>query len=161
MVLGMSLSAFTTLHVVISFIGIGTGFVVVGGLLKSKPLALWTLAFLISTALTSLTGYLFPVHEVLPSHIVGGISLVMLAIAFLARYLFRMSGKWRGIYVLAAVISLYFNVFVLLVQSFHKIPALHEMAPTDKEPPFAIAQLAVLIVFVVLGFFSFRRFHPK
>jgi hypothetical protein len=161
MVLGMSLSAFTTLHVVISLIGIGTGLVVLGGMLKAKPLPLWTLVFLVSTALTSLTGYLFPAEKILPSHIVGGISLAMLAIAFLARYLFRMSGKWRAIYVVTAVISLYLNVFVLVVQSFHKIPALHQLAPTDSEPPFAIAQLSVLIVFAVLGFFSFRRFHPK
>ena len=161
MVLGMSLSAFTTLHVVISLIGIATGLVVLGGMLKAKPLPLWTLVFLVSTALTSLTGYLFPAEKILPSHIVGGISLAMLAIAFLARYLFRMSGKWRAIYVVTAVISLYLNVFVLVVQSFHKIPALHQLAPTDSEPPFAIAQLSVLIVFAVLGFFSFRRFHPK
>jgi hypothetical protein len=161
MVLGMSLSAFTTLHVVISLIGIGTGLVVLGGILKAKPLALWTLVFLVSTALTSLTGYLFPAEKILPSHIVGGISLAMLAIAILARYLFRMSGKWRAIYVVTAVISLYLNVFVLIVQSFHKVPALHQLAPTDGEPPFAIAQLSVLILFAILGFFSVRRFHPK
>src|SRR5262245_53216985 len=110
MVLGMPLSAFTTLHVVISLIGIGTGLVVLGGMLKAKPLAMWTLVFLVSTALTSLTGFLFPAEKILPSHIVGGISLAMLAIAFLARYLFRMSGKWRAIYVVTAVISLYLNV---------------------------------------------------
>jgi hypothetical protein len=161
MVLGISLSAFTTLHVIISLIGIGTGLVVLGGMLKARPLAMWTLVFLVTTALTSLTGYLFPAEKILPSHIVGGISLAMLAIAFLARYLFRMSGKWRAVYVVTAVISLYLNVFVLVVQSFHKVPALHQLAPTDSEPPFAISQLSVLIVFVVLGFFSFRRFHPK
>jgi len=161
MVLGMSLSAFTTLHVVISLVGIVSGFIVVAGLFGAKKLPMWTLVFLATTALTDLTGFLFPFDKLLPSHIVGILSLVVLAFTTLARYVLRLSGKARGIYVIGAVLSLYFNVFVLVVQGFHKVPSLHAMAPTDSEPPFAVAQLAVVGAFAVLGFFSFRRFHPQ
>jgi hypothetical protein len=159
MVLGMSLSTFTLLHVIISLAGIGTGFIVVYGLLNGKRLDGWTAIFLTTTVLTSLTGFLFPFEGLKPSYIVGGVSLVLLAVAILARYTFHLEGAWRGTYVITAAIALYFNCFVAVVQAFAKIPALHAMAPTQKEPPFAIAQLVMLAVFVWLTYRAAKRFH--
>jgi|SRR5271156_2461055 len=159
MVLGMSLATFTLLHVLISLIGIGSGLVVAYGLLASKPLDVSTATFLTTTVLTSLTGFLFPVEHLLPSHIVGIISLVVLALAIFARYGRRLAGSWRWIYVVSAVIALYLNCFVAVVQSFMKVPALHALAPTQKEPPFLIAQIALMAVFIVLGIFAVRNFR--
>lgn len=159
MVLGMSLATFTLLHVVISLIGIGSGLIVLYGLLAAKPLDGWTATFLATTILTSLTGFLFPVEHLLPSHIVGIISLVFLAVALAARYGVHLAGSWRWIYVVSAVISLYLNCFVLVVQSFMKIPALKALAPTQKEPPFLIAQIVLLVLFIVLGIFAVRNFR--
>jgi glucose-6-phosphate-specific signal transduction histidine kinase len=159
MILGMTTSTFTLLHVVISLIGIGSGFIVVYGLLKGKRLDGWTALFLTSTVATSVTGFAFPFEHLLPSHKVGMISLVVLAIAILARYAFHLAGGWRRIYVISAVIALYLNVFVLVVQSFLKVPALKALAPTQKEPPFLVAQLVVLALFVVLGIFAVKRFR--
>ena len=159
MVLGMSLATFTLLHVLISLIGIGSGLVVAYGLLASKPLDVSTATFLTTTVLTSLTGFLFPVEHLLPSHIVGIISLVVLALAIFARYGRRLAGSWRWIYVVSAVIALYLNCFVAVVQSFMKVPALHALAPTQKEPPFLIAQIALMVVFIVLGIFAVRNFR--
>jgi len=161
MMLGMSLHTFTLVHVLISLIGIGSGFVVMYGLLGRKPLDGITAVFLTTTVLTSVTGYMFPFEHLLPSHIVGAISLVVLAIAIPARYVFHLSGIWRVVYVIGSAIALYLNVFVLIVQSFMKVPALHAMAPTQKEPPFLIAQLSVLVFFVVLTIFAAVRFHPE
>ena len=158
--LGLSLSAFTTLHVVISLIGIASGLIVLWGMLGAQRMAGLTAVFLITTVLTSVTGFMFPFNGVLPSHIVGGISLVVLAIALLAVYVFRLAGAWRWIYVVTAVIALYFNVFVGVAQAFLKFPFLHQLAPTQSEPPFAIAQIVVLALFVVLGYLAVRRFHP-
>ena len=160
MMLGMSLSTFTTVHVIISLIGIGSGFAVLLGMFSSKRLDGLTGLFLLTTVLTSVTGFGFPFEHLLPSHKVGIISLVMLAIAILARYSFHMVGKWRWIYVVTAVLALYLNVFVLVVQSFRRVPALHAMAPTQSEPPFAIAQGIVLVIFIVLTIFAAKRFHP-
>lgn len=151
---------FTLVHVVISLIAIITGLVVLGGLLSGKRLDGWTGLFLLTTIVTNLTGYGFPVDRVLPSHIVGAISLVALAIACVARYGYHLAGAWRRTYVITAVVSLYLNVFVLIVQTFGKVPALRELAPTQSEPPFAISQLIVLAMFVVLGYravVSFRE----
>jgi hypothetical protein len=134
MILGMSLSTFTLVHVLLSLAGIGTGFIVLFGLLNGKRLDGWTAIFLTTTALTSLTGFLFPFEHLLPSHIVGILSLLVLAVAILARYVFHMAGAWRGTYVITAAIALYLNVFVAVVQSFLKIPALHALAPAGKEP---------------------------
>lgn len=159
MVLGMSLSTFTLLHVIISLAGIGTGFIVLYGLLNGKRLDGWTAIFLTTTVLTNVTGFLFPFEGLKPSYIVGGISLVLLAVAILARYMFHLEGAWRGTYVITAATALYFNCFVAVVQAFAKIPALHAMAPTQKEPPFAIAQLVVLAVFVWLTYRAAKRFH--
>ena len=160
MVIGMSLEHFTLLHVVISLAGIMSGFVVTYGLLGGKRLDLWTAFFLVTTILTSATGYLFQFHELLPSHIVGAISLLILPLAVFARYVRRLAGSWRRTYVLSAMIALYLNVFVLIVQVFLKIPALKEIAPTGTEAPFKLAQLLVLAVFVLLAVLADRKFRP-
>jgi len=159
MVLGMSLGTYTLLHVVISLIGISSGFIVMYGFLKGKPLNSWTAVFLTTTALTSITGFGFPFTHLLPSHRVGILSLVVLAIAIPARYLFHRAGRWRAIYVIGSTIALYLNVFVLVVQSFLKIPALKALAPTQTEAPFAVAQLTVLAAFIVLGVFAMKKFR--
>jgi hypothetical protein len=146
-------------HVLLSLIGIAAGFLVVYGLLRGKRFDGATAIFLVTTILTSLTGFLFPFMRLLPSHVLGIISLVALAIAMMARYGRHMAGGWRSTYVICAVAALYFNVFVLVVQIFEKVPAAHALAPTQKEPPFAVVQLLVLAIFVVLGIFSVKRFH--
>jgi hypothetical protein len=132
------------------------------GLLKSKPLPGWTGLFLLTTILTSVTGFFFPVEKLLPSHVIGIISLVLLAIACLALYGQKLAGRWRWIYVLTAMISLYLNVFVLVIQSFLKVPPLHALAPSvpPSEPPFAIVQGIVLVFFVVTTFLAIRKFRP-
>ena len=160
MVLGMSLATFTTMHVVISLIGIASGFVVLLGMLSASRLPRWTAVFLATTVLTSVTGFLFPFTQVLPSHIVGVISLVVLLLALVALYGKGLAGSWRWIYVIGSVFALYLNVFVLVVQSFLKIPHLNRLAPTQTEPPFLIAQLLVVALFVFLGVLAVRRFHP-
>jgi hypothetical protein len=161
MMLGMSLSTFTTVHVIISLVGIVSGFVVLFGLLSGKRLNSWTGLFLLTTVLTSVTGFGFPFTHLLPSHKVAIISLVVLAIAILARYSFHMVGKWRWIYVVTAIIAEYLNVFVLVVQSFEKVPALHAMAPTGSEPPFLVAQLVAMAIFIVLTIFAVKKFRPE
>jgi glucose-6-phosphate-specific signal transduction histidine kinase len=158
--LGLSLSAFTAVHVIISLIGILSGIIVVAGMLSAKGMNGMTALFLLTTVLTSVTGFGFPFTHLLPSHKVGIISLVVLAIAILARYSFHMAGQSRWIYVVTALIALYLNVFVLVVQSFEKVPALHALAPTQSEPPFLVAQLVVLALFIVLTILAVRKFHP-
>jgi len=154
------MSAFTLFHVALSLIGIVAGFVVVIGILQGKRLDGWTLTYFITTVLTSVTGFGFAFTELLPSHVFGIISLVVLALALLGRYMFHLAGAWRWIYVVGVVLALYLNVFVLVVQLFQKVPALHALAPTQSEAPFAVAQLIVLIVFVALGIGAVRKFHP-
>ncbi|MGA2214930.1 MAG: hypothetical protein ABSH31_16770 [Bryobacteraceae bacterium] len=151
MTLGLSLEAFTILHVAISLIGILSGFVVVFGLVGGKRLDGWTALFLTTTVLTSVTGFMFPFEKVTPGIKLGIISVVVLAIAIAARYAFHLSGAWRTIYAVGATLALYLNVFVLVVQSFEKVPALHALAPTGSEPAFWAAQLVVLAAFLVLG----------
>ena len=148
------------MHVIISLVAIAAGLVVVFGMLGNKRLPGWTALFLLTTILTSATGFMFPFDKLLPSHITGIISLVVLAIALLALYVFRLSGGWRWIYVVAALAALYLNVFVAVVQSFLKVSFLTPLAPTQSEPPFLIAQLVALAIFAVLGFLAVRRFHP-
>ncbi len=155
----MDLRTFTLVHVAISLIGIFSGFVVVFGLLASKWLDGWNTLFLGSTVLTSVTGFLFPVHEFLPSHAVGILSLVILGVAWFARYGRKLAGAWRRTYVITAVIALYFNFFVLIVQLFLKVPALKAMAPTQTETPFKVAQLAALVFFVAVGVAAAIRFR--
>jgi hypothetical protein len=161
MMLGMSLSTFTTVHVIISLVGIGSGFIVMFGMLSSKRLNGWTALFLLTTVLTSVTGFGFPYTHVTPGIKVGVISLVVLLIAILARYSFHMAGNWRWIYVVTAIIAQYLNVFVLVVQSFEKVPTLHAMAPTGSEPPFLVAQLVLMALFIVLTIFAVRKFYPE
>jgi hypothetical protein len=158
MVLGMTLSTFTLFHVLLSLVGIAAGFIVVYGLVSGKRLDLWTAIFLIFTVLTSLTGFLFPFTHLLPSHVVGILSLLVLALAIFARYARRLEGGWRRTYVICAMVALYFNVFVLVVQSFEKVSALKALAPTQKEPPFLIAQLAVMAIFILLTIVAVKRF---
>jgi hypothetical protein len=149
------LTAFTIFHVALSLIGIAAGFVVLYGFLTSNRLVGWTKLFLWTTVATSVTGYFFPVHKLLPSHIVGLLSLIVLALAIRAR------NRWRKTYVITAMIALYFNVFVLVVQLFLKVPALNALAPTQSEPPFQIAQGVVLLLFVVLGISAVMKYHPE
>src|SRR5271166_4009902 len=158
-VLGMSLSTFTLVHVLISLVGIASGLLVVYGMFRGKRFEGATAIFLVTTVLTSLTGFLFPVEHILPSHVLGVISLVALAVAIPARYTLHMAGAWRPIYVVCAVLALYLNVFVLVAQIFMKVPAAHALAPTQKEPPFLIAQLVVMAIFVVLGILAVKKFH--
>jgi hypothetical protein len=160
MTLGLSLSAFTTLHVAISLIGIASGIIVLYGMLASRKRDGWTALFLATTILTSVTGFMFPFNGLLPSHIVGAISLALLALALLALYIFRLAGPWRWVYVATAVTALYLNVFVGVVQAFQKLAFLQPLAPTQSEPPFAVAQIVVLALFLGLGVLATRRFHP-
>jgi hypothetical protein len=162
MILGMSLSAFTTLHVVISLIAIVSGIAVMFGLLGSNRMPGLTAIFLLFTILTSATGFLFPFEKLLPSHMIGILSLVLLAIACIALYGMKLSGAWRWIYVLTAMISLYLNVFVLVIQSFLKIPVLHALAPGNPPagPAFAVVQGVVLVFFVIVIVGAWRRYKP-
>ncbi len=160
MILGMSFSTFTTLHVIISLIAIVTGLVALLGMLGGKKLGGWTALFLATTVLTSVTGFLFPFTKLLPSHVVGIISLVVLAAALLALYVFHLEGPWRWIYVVGAVLALYLNVFVAVVQAFQKLAFLQPLAPTQAEAPFIVAQVVVLAIFAALGFLAVKRFHP-
>jgi hypothetical protein len=161
MILGMSVATFTVVHVVLSLIGIVSGIIVLLGMLGGKRLDGLTAIFLATTVLTSVTGFLFPGDHLLPSHMVGIISLVALALAILALYVYRLAGSWRWIYVAAAVVALYLNVFVGVVQAFRKLPFLTPLAPTQSEPPFLIAQTVVLVILVVLGGVALRTFHPE
>jgi hypothetical protein len=161
MILGMSLATFTLVHVGISLIGIVTGLVVLSGMLRSRGLPGWTAAFLLATVVTSVTGFFFTSERLLPSHIVGVISFVVLAVSLYALYVRRVAGAWRWIYVATALLALYLNVFVLVVQAFVKIAFLKALAPTQGEPPFAIAQGVVLPAFIALGILAVRAFHPE
>ena len=160
MVLGLSFDAFTKLHVIISIIGIISGLIVLWGMLGNRKLASWTAVFLVFTVLTSITGFPLPPFGIDPPRVIGILSLVLLAGAILGYYVFHLQGAWRWIYVVTAVISLYLNVFVFVVQAFQKLPFLQLFSPTQSEPPFVVAQLLVLALFAGLGFLSVRRFHP-
>jgi hypothetical protein len=155
----MSLETYTAVHVVISLVGIGSGLIVVFGMLNGKFLHGWNGLFLLTTVLTSVSGFGFPFAHLLPSHKVGIISLVVLAIAIVARYAQKLAGGWHRTYVICAVIALYLNVFVLVVQSFLKVPALHALAPAGNEPPFLVAQLIALAIFIGLGIGAAKKFH--
>jgi hypothetical protein len=160
MILGMSTATFTLFHVILSLIGIATGLVVFAGLLRSQRLEGWTAVFLVSTILTSVTGFFFHSVRFGAPHVVGVISLVVLAVTLIALYGQRLRGAWRWLYVGTAVLALYLNVFVGVVQAFQKLPFLASLAPTQSEPPFLVAQLAVLGVFLGLGARAAVRFRP-
>src|SRR6516165_9310516 len=159
MILGMSLGAFTILHVIITLVAIGSGLIVVGGMFASHRLPVTTL-FLLTTALTSVTGFLFPIHGLTPALRVGILACVILAVALFALYKEHLAGAWRWIYVITAVASLYLNVFVLVVQSFVKVSALTALAPTQSEPPFAITQAVVLAIFILIAVIAVIKFRP-
>jgi hypothetical protein len=154
-----SLTTFTLIHVVLSLLGIFAGLVVVGGLVAGKRLDGWTGVFLTTTVLTNVTGFGFPFVTLLPSHAVGIISLVVLPVVIAAYYWKHLTGLWRNVYVVGAIFALYLNVFVLVAQLFHRIPALFELAPKQNEPPFALTQLLVLVLFVWLGRTAVRGFR--
>ena len=157
----MILQIYTIIHTLISLIAIFTGFVVLFGLLGSERLAGWTKWFLTSAVATTVTGFFFPFHGLTPALKLGIISTVVLAITIYARYPKNLTGPWRWIYVIGAVTSLYFNVFVLIVQLFEKVPALHAMAPTQTEQPFKLSQLVVLVFFVLFTIIAAIRFRPQ
>jgi hypothetical protein len=159
MILGMSTSTFTLFHVVLSLAGIGAGFIVMFGLLAGNRLDGWTAIFIAASMATSVTGFLFPFEKLLPSHLLGLLSLLVLVVAIWARCWFQMAGVWRWIYVVSAATALYLNVFVAIVQAFRRVPALKAMAPTQTEPPFVIAQLLNLGIFVVLTILAGKRFR--
>ena len=159
-ILGMSISAFTRLHVAISLVAIASGLLVVFGMFAAKRLNALTALFLSTTVLTSVTGFFFPNSTVTPGIVLGVLSILVLLIAIPARYSFHMAGHWRATYVITSVIALYFNVFVLIAQLFEHVPSLHVLAPTATETPFKIAQATNLVVFIVLGVIANRKFHP-
>ncbi len=161
MILEMSTETYTLIHVVISLGGIASGFVVLWGMLGSRRLDGWNALFLVTTVATSMSGFGFPFDHLLPSHRVGILSLAVLALAIVARYPLHLMGPWRWIYVVTAMIAQYFNVFVLVVQSFEKVPVLRAIAPTQSEPPFAIAQGIVLVLFILAIILAVRKFRPE
>ena len=159
MVWGMTLATFTFVHVVLSLVGIGAGFVVMSGLLNARPRNGWTALFLATTVATSVTGFGFPTYRLLPSHVVGIASLMVLAVAILARYGLGLRGAWRGVYVVCAAAALYLNAFVGVVQAFLKVSALHALAPQQTEPPFLVTQAIVLALFIALAVLAAKRFR--
>jgi hypothetical protein len=150
------MDTFTLIHVLLSLAGISAGFVVLGGWLSARHLHSWTAIFLFMTAATSITGFFFPFKGVTPGIVVGVLSLVVLAIALFALVVKKAIGGWETVYVIAATVALFFNFFVLIAQSFQHTPALKALAPTQSEPPFAIAQLLVVTLFIILGIGAVR-----
>src|SRR6202451_182673 len=168
MILGMSVAAFTQLHVIISLVAIIAGIIVALAMLSARLMPGMTTLFLIMTVATSVTGFMFDtpvdaprvIGSLDPAKVIGVISLIFLALCILALYSYKLAGSWRGVYVVSAIIALYFNCFVLVVQSFQKIPFFHALAPTQKEPPFAVAQVILLLLFIALGVAALKRFRP-
>jgi hypothetical protein len=157
----MEANAMLQIHVLLSLIGIVSGFVVLYGLLVGRPLGGWTALFLATTILTSVTGFPLAPFGFDPARAVGVISLVLIALAVAALYVFRLAGAWRWVYVGSAIAALYLDVFVGVAQAFQKLPFLQPLAPTQSEPPFLVAQVAVLVIFVALGILAAIRFHPE
>jgi hypothetical protein len=160
MILGMSLARFTQVHVAISLVGIAAGFLVIFGMMAAKKMPLLTALFLITTALTSVTGFMYPYKGVTPGIVFGILSMIVLLFAVVARYGGKLGGGWRGTYVATAVLAQFLNFFVLVVQSFEKVPALHALAPTGTEMPLKVAQVLTLVLFIVLGVVAYRKFRP-
>jgi hypothetical protein len=155
------LQLFTLFHTAISVVAIIAGLLVVKGLIVSHGRQLWTILFLYTATATTFTGFFFPFNGVTPALVLGVISIVPITLAFLARYRHRLAGPWRGVYIISAVVTLYFNCFVLVVQSFQKIPSLHALAPTPSELPLQLTQLVTLVMFIVAGVVSFKNYRPK
>jgi len=160
MVIGLSIHTFTIVHVGITLVAIASGLVVLFGMLGAHRLPAWTTLFLVTTILTSVTGFMFPIHGFTPALGTGVVSMLVLAVALIALYAKHLVGSWRWIYVVAADSALYFNVLVLIVQSFQKVPTLNAIAPTQSEPPFLIAQGVALMAFLFLGIAAVFRFRP-
>ena len=157
----IDMSTYTIIHVAISLAAIASGFVVLFGLIADKRLDLWTAFFLVTTVATSLTGFGFPIHGFTPGIGIGILSLIVLALAIYARYPQRLAGPWRRTYVITATIALYFNFFVLIVQSFQKVPALKALAPNQTELPFILAQVVAMVAFIALGYLAATRFRQQ
>ncbi|HEY3731456.1 MAG TPA: hypothetical protein VGL28_09395 [Steroidobacteraceae bacterium] len=160
MILGLSVPTFTLLHVLLSVVAIFSGLIVMIGMWGAHRLEGWTGLFLTTTVLTSVTGFLFHSARLGPPHVIGLISLLLLVLAILARYSYHLAGSWRWLYVLSALLALYFNVFVALVQAFQKLPLLQPLAPTGSEPPFAVTQGLVLVAFALFTLVALKRFRP-
>ena len=158
---GIPTDIFLDIHVALSLIALVLGLIVLYGLLSSEVLGVWTVLFLLGLILTSVTGFPLPPFGLDPPRMVGILSLVLLAIAVVAIYVFRLGGAWRWIYVVTAMAALYLDAFVGVIQAFAKLTFLHSLAPTQSEPPFVIVQVIVLVIFVALGFLAVRRFHPE
>jgi hypothetical protein len=159
--MGLSPSTFTTVHVIFGLLAIFSGSIVVLGMMRAKRREGWTTFFLVMTGATSVTGFLFHSSSFGPPHVIGVISLVTLAVATVARYGYHLEGAWRWTYAASAVLALYLNVFVGIVQAFEKLPVLQPLAPTESEPPFLIIQVVVMVIFIVLGGLAMVRFHPE
>jgi len=159
--MNVALTTLTIVHVLISLVGLGSGFIVLWGLMNTKRLERWTALFLVMTIATSVTGFFFPAHRVTPGHVIGVLSIIVLGVAVFARYQRQLAGNWRSAYVLSAVTAQYLNFFVLVVQLFLKVPALKALAPTQTEPVFAVVQLVTLAAFVVAGAFAAVRFQSR
>jgi hypothetical protein len=157
----MNIITLTLGHTIISIVAIVAGLVVMGGLIAGMRIDGWTGIFLVTSALTSITGFFFPFTTLTPSQWIGIISLVILPFVVAARYWKHLQGGWRGTYVVGTVLVLYLNFFVLMVQLFRRIPALLVAAPKQTEPPFVLSQLLVLALFVWLGLAAYRRFRPQ
>jgi hypothetical protein len=160
MILGLNVAQFTFLHVFLSLIGIGAGIFVVFGLLSSRSLSILTAAFFVTTIATSLTGFLYPFKGITPGIILGILSMFVLILAIVALYVKSLHGAWRGIYVISVCLAFYFNFFVLIAQSFDKVPVLHSIAPTQSSPGFGFTQAAVLVVFILLTVRAYKKFRP-
>jgi hypothetical protein len=156
-----AMNTYTLLHVLLSLIGIASGLIVLYGMFVSEHWPGWTHLFVWTTVATTLTGFGFPFNGFTPAIGTGIVSTVILAFTLIALYGKKLTGSWRRTYVISAVIALYLNVFVLIVQLFLKVPSLHALAPLGKEPPFAITQGIALVAFVIAGFVAVQRFHPK
>jgi hypothetical protein len=159
MVLGLPISGFTHFHVLISLIGLASGIFVLFRMLQNHHPRGWVNTFLISTIATSVTGFMFP-SKFGPADVIGVLSLIVLAVAAAALYRYRLQGRWRWVYIVGALIALYLNFFVAVVQTFQKVRFFHSLAPTQAEPPFAIVQGVVLLAFVALIVIAIRRFRP-
>jgi len=160
MILGMSIATFTLVHTVLSLVGIVAGLVVAGALATGTRLDRWAAVFLVTTVLANASGFGFPFVKFLPSHAVGIVSLVVLAAVIVADYVKHLGGAWRTAYVVGVVLATYLNVFVLVAQLFKRIPVLFAIAPTQSEPPFALTQVLVMLLFIWLGVAAVKGFHP-
>ena len=156
-----NITTFTLLHVALSVVGLIAGFVIVGGLMAGRHYGGWAATFLVTTFLTNLTGFGFPFAKLQPSHVLGILSLILIPVVIFALYGKHLEGGWRRTYVIGSVVALYFNAFVLVAQLFHRIPALIVLAPQQKEPPFQLAQLLLLVCFIVLGREAWRGFKVE